>query len=691
MLKPLSFLVVVGAILLASCGPGSSAQPTAPLAPPTSTLPPTIAATPEPTFTPTVTPTPRLPAAPGTQIPVPAQAISADNLDQIVELARWGNGVITDAVFSPDGKMVAVATTIGVSVYFADSLEEYAHFETNASANSVAFSPDGEIIATALSDNTLKLWNSSDGTLIKSFDGHIDDKDGKSIEKFEVTNVAFSPNGNLIAGGSTDGTVNVWQVSDSSLLITLENHDEEITSVFFSPDGQAIFSSSWAGSLHMVNVTDWKIVRTFIGVSIVDASISNDGKTLATYDTYRYFANGVWRIEEKLILWNVESGEKLDNVINQGFIWNNTTDLAFSPNSQFIGAALEDRSIQFWDTTTGDLKNTLNDMVPNSWYYLNDFTLSFSPDSQLLLMAGANVMGVWDFQKGVLLKSATIKTEEFIDIALSPDQTMLAAVEGPNVDLLQLSDGTLLPDQDQIQSNGSLAISPDGESLLVSMFDSSAQIWPLSSQGIRKSFEIAYTYDVGGVAYSPDGQTVAIGINSNGQVELRQVSDGTLISTFTLIPNRYAFIRKVSFSADGKYLAISSSDRIRLFQLSDGKLLQTFNRGPNIAFSPDGSTLAGGYSDKTISVWNVPDGKLLYLIKDGPDSVSSLVYSFNGKLLAAGFADGTIEVFSTTDGSLLHSWKEHLRIVSGLAFAHDGRYLISSSYDGTIRVWGLKP
>lgn len=690
--KLLLILSIIILTILASCSGETIPETPTVTVPPTATFTPSPTYTPTPTFTPTATPTQRLPVAPQTQMPVPDQSISADNLDQVVELARWGKGVITDAIFSPDGKQIAVGTTLGVSLYQADTLDEILYFETGASVNSVVFSPDGETLATGLNDNTAKLWKTSDGTLLKSFDGHVDEKPKKDSEKPEITSVAFSPDGSQVAGGSSDGTVSLWQVLDGILVNTFKNHTDTVSSVLFSPDGETIFSASRDGKVHMINIADNRIIHTFLGVGIIDASISNDGKILATYDAYYYYQGGIKHTEDKLILWDVASGEKMDDVLKRGFIENKeiTTNLAFSPNGQFIAAAFPNRMVKIWDITNDELKYTFDDLKPNSWYYLNDFTLSFSPDSQFLLLAGANVIGVWNAQKGTLISNSTIKSEEIVNIAQSPDMETMAAIEGANVNLIQVSDGSLIPIQEKIQSNGSLAFSPDGRTLLISMFGATAQLWSLSDQSTKKSFKAEDGYSAfGGVAFSPDGQIVGLGTRGTGEVEILQVADGTLIKK--LFVDTYAFIQSVQFSPDGNYLAASTWTRIRLFQLPNGQLLQTYNRGPSIAFAPDSTLLAGGSADKTITVWKLPKGDVFYVIKDCPDEVWALAFSSNGKYLIAGYYDGTIDVFLMSDGTLLRRWKGHSELVSDLLITSDGKYLISASYDGTIRMWGIKP
>jgi WD40 repeat protein len=78
-----------------------------------------------------------------------------------------------------------------------------------------------------------------------------------------VYSVAFSPNGTLLASGSRDNTIKLWQVSDGSLVATLAGHSWAVDSVAFSPDGAELASGSWDATLRLWKVSDGSLVQTF--------------------------------------------------------------------------------------------------------------------------------------------------------------------------------------------------------------------------------------------------------------------------------------------------------------------------------------------------------------------------------------------------------------------------------------------
>ncbi|MBC6473611.1 MAG: hypothetical protein GDA48_12975 [Hormoscilla sp. GM102CHS1] len=103
------------------------------------------------------------------------------------------------------------------------------HFNT---VYSVAISPDGQLLASGSYDKTIKIWNLGSGRLLRTLTGHSD----------WVKSVAISPDGQLLASGSWDDTIKIWNLGSGRLLRTLTGHSDWVRSVAFSPDGQTIVS-----------------------------------------------------------------------------------------------------------------------------------------------------------------------------------------------------------------------------------------------------------------------------------------------------------------------------------------------------------------------------------------------------------------------------------------------------------------
>ena len=173
-------------------------------APPTLTSTFTPTNSPTATDTPTPTLTPALPLLEGMSLPQGREVISMNNVTDLQLLARWGSGTIEELAWSPDGNWLAAGGSIGIHVYDSYSLEVVTFIETDYGVNSLAFSPDGTLLAAGMVDNSIRLWQTADWTLLRTITGHTG----------PVLSIAFAPDGSMLASGSQDYTIRLWRIPE---------------------------------------------------------------------------------------------------------------------------------------------------------------------------------------------------------------------------------------------------------------------------------------------------------------------------------------------------------------------------------------------------------------------------------------------------------------------------------------------
>jgi WD40 repeat protein len=317
-------------------------------------------------------------------------------------------------------RIVVVLITIGSfgSFAFAQTPPSIVWSETfpELSVSAVAISPDGALVASAGTNDTVRLARLADGSSVRDLVGHTGGTES----------VAFSPDGSMLASTSNDRWLRIWDVASGTLLqsISQGGGNSQFTAVAFHPDGQHV-------------AADWN--RTNVG------------------------------------LWSVADGMPVRETPSTaaGGFYGSIMSIAFSPDGTLVAAAGGNRggdvNIHIIRASDGQ---PLRSLLTRNTYGVRQ--LAFSPDGQWLA-AGCSELTNFDGQVEVWRVLDWVRVHELPvrspALAFASDGTVLVTLRPEALELWRLSDGRLLhshrpPPQGNYNSHLSIAISPGSDRIV---------------------------------------------------------------------------------------------------------------------------------------------------------------------------------------------------------------------------------
>ena len=611
-----------------------------------------------------------------------------------------GKPDLVDALYSPDGRYLAVLTEDGVELLNSTDFKTIAEFtehpswrskldfspdgsllaiggdririwkipegrllaEIGVKSSLIGFSPDGKSLAFAEGDS-VKLWQIESRKVVREFTGdpesvlkHITDpqnKLGRNTEMPHVLGFTFSPDGKLLAVGSTRETISLWDVQSAKLIRHLRPGDK-----------------MW-----------WKSL-----------TFSHGGSMLAALgDTYGF------------VLWDMRDRK----LIRHGY--SSYDSIAFTPDDRKLVLGSAGTVLEFLDLKTLKIMSvSARRYPPNIHGYERCKRISFHPNGRYLAAVYPleEKIRIWNAEGMSPIRTLYGWGKLSEPIYLS-ELNLIAAHTGNNLLFYDVKTGRMIHVIEFLDFPWFLRASPDGVRFAINA-EAKAQIWDARTMQLLHEFRMPGFLSMEGMAFSQDGKLLATSNFGGGGT---QVFDGERGEEIIKIDDVSGSCSTLLFTPDSKQVVLYSEDQdaINFWDIETGELVRRIRPsgysgnsryGCRIVFRPNGQILHVRDTGKAIEIWDITrrSPKLRWsiekpFIEETDRHFTPVQFTPDGRILIVrvyrnegGEFKTELRLYDVDRGRYVKTIPDQTR----LWFSVDGRYVFMRTEDGRMALYPAK-